>query len=553
MTLKKKCESPLPNFLHKFARQTRQSESEIDRREFLALASSFGATAATAYGMIGLATPVYAKGEPEQGGNLRIQQLVQGLKDPRTFDHPVQANIARGWLEYLVRYNRDGTFEGRLLDSWEISNAAKTYTLNLRQGVTWNNGDAFTAHDVAYNIDRWCDTMADANSMAGRFTALIDQNTGKAIEGGIEILDDHTVRLNLPVADITLIAGMADYPAAIVHQSYSGGDPTTDQIGTGPFALRSFDVGIKAVLVRNESHTWWGGNAPLDSIEFLDYGDDPAAHVAAFDSNEIDMVYESSGAFVAVFDNLGLSKSEAVTASTVVARTKQTADIDGKQPYSDVRVRRALALACDNAVVLELGYSNAGTVAENHHVCPIHPEYVQLPPLTVDRNAAATLMSEAGMGEYEHEIVSLDAGWNRDTADVIAAQLRDAGFNVKRAVLPGPTYWTNWDKFPFSLTEWIMRPLGIQVLALAYKSGVAWNETSFSNAEFDETLGRAVTIADVDERRELTRRLEEILQEQGVIIQPFWRSLFRHVKSTVKNAEMHPTFEIHVDSIWMES
>ena len=56
------------------------------------------------------------------------------------------------------------------------------------------------------------------------------------------------------------------------------------------------------------------------------------------------------------------------------------------------------------------------------------------------------------------------------TCDAVAAQLRDAGINVKRTVLPGSTFWNDWVKYPFSATQWNMRPLGVQVLALAYRS-----------------------------------------------------------------------------------
>ncbi|MEL6745911.1 MAG: diguanylate cyclase, partial [Pseudomonadota bacterium] len=134
---------------------------------------------------------------------------------------------------------------------------------------------------------------------------------------------------------------------------------------------------------------------------------------------------------------------------------------------------------------------------------------------------------------------------------VVAAQLREAGIKVKRTVLPGSTFWNDWAKYPFSSTNWNMRPLGVQVLALAYKSGVAWNESGFANAEFDKLVDEASAIADADKRRVLMEKIQKIMQDEGVTIQPYWRSLYRHTSDKVMNAEMHPTFEMHLDSYWL--
>jgi len=430
---------------------------------------------------------------------------------------------------------------------------------------------------VIFNLARWAEAHVPGNSMATRISVMTEKKGEETImadvtaedgtvtqeeqvrelfgliDGVVEKVDDHTVRLNLPASDISLIPSFCDYPALIVHRSFdeTGASLSANPIGTGPWTLVENEVGVRAMLERrSDGGVWWGdevyGPVYLDAIEYIDYGTDPSAQIAAFEAGEIHTSYETTPSYVEIFDALGLVKSEALTANTVCVRMNLN-----NPPYDNQTVRNAVQLAVDNATVLDLGYQGLGLVAENHHVGPMHPEYAEIPPIARDPERAMAMLAEAGQEGFEFDLISLDDDQVRNTCDAVAAQMRDAGMAVKRTVLPGNTFWNNWLGYPFSATEWNMRPLGVQVYLLAYRSGVPWNETGFADARFDELLDQSLALADPDTRRPLMAEMQQILQSSGVIVQPYWRNTYRHMTEDVNGLVMHPTFEIHLERTWL--
>jgi peptide/nickel transport system substrate-binding protein len=102
------------------------------------------------------------------------------------------------------------------------------------------------------------------------------------------------------------------------------------------------------------------------------------------------------------------------------------------------------------------------------------------------------------------------------------------------------------------MTNWNMRPLGIQVVAIAYRTGEAWNEAAYSNPDLDAKINEALSIADAEKRKVVMADIEKILQDSGIIIQPYWRKLYNSSVPAVKNHGMHPTFEHDFGKVWLD-
>jgi len=185
-------------YIHPSARSAAEEtrSGTLSRREFFARATSLGVGVAAAYAMIGLPAPKARAATPQQGGTLRIQSEVRPLKDPRTYDWPQMSNYTRGWLEYLVEYNRDGTIRPMLLEDWSVSDDATEYVLNLRRGVKWTNGDDFIAEHLGLgggtpDLSDWEEVLHVIRNPEGRATVGFNPTTGKWVSTWIDSMSPY--------------------------------------------------------------------------------------------------------------------------------------------------------------------------------------------------------------------------------------------------------------------------------------------------------------------------------------------------------------------------
>jgi peptide/nickel transport system substrate-binding protein len=534
-------------------------ERQIDRREFVRYATLLGMAAPAAYAFVAkvtgapLAAPAAAQGTLPKGGTLRIAMRCQDLKSPHTYSWVESSNSARQVLDYLAVTGVDNVTRPSLIEKWEPSADLKTWTLRVRKSVKWHNGRPFTADDVIWNFKRVLDPKT-GSSVLGLMKGFLleDIETGEKDDkgnpkkssrlwdaGAIQKVDDFTVRLNGKTAQLAVPEQLFHYPFLILDPAENG-EFKVGSNGTGAFTLVENEVGRRQVL-KARKQGYWGGGPYLDQLEFIDLGDDPAASVAALASKQVDGLY---GADIVQLE--ALQKIPHVQMYQVTTAYTATARMQPVKPFDDKRVRQAMRYAIDPNAVLQVAHRGLGQPGEHHHVSPVHPEYAKLPPPSRDVARAKKLLAEAGYPSgIDVEIICRpQPAWELLAVQTMVEQWKEAGIRVKINVMPSTQYWEVWTKVPFGFTTWAHRPLGIMSLALAYRSGGPWNESKYSNPEFDRLLTQAEGTLDVASRREIMSRLEAILQEDGPIVQPVWRAIFTFHDKRVQGFKPHPTLYI---------
>ena len=526
-------------------------EGKMPRREFLRQSTLLGLSAASAYALAGLAQPARAQGSLPRGGTLTMAIRVMDVSNPHAISFDEGGTTIRPVCDYLTRTGQDNITRPWLLDRWEASEDLRSWTLRIREGVNWHNGRPFTAEDAAWNVAHVL-APETGSSVLGLMSnyMLTEVPTGEMDEDGnevmrselwdasaIEVVDDLTLRLNLRVAETAVPEHLFHFPFYMLDPE-EGGSYGVGSNGTGPYTMVEHGVGEMAVLERVPGAHFSGGGY-LDRIVLTDLGEDANASLSALLTGQVDGIYELSetqAPMVANADNIRIYRAD--TALTSVVRGKVT-----QEPFDDPRIMRAMRHATNPQPVIERALRGNAAPGDHTHVSPIHPEWADLGPYEYDPQLAAEILADAGYpdGIDLEMVVKTQPAWELDVAQVMVEDWAQAGFRVTLQTLPASSFWDRWTEYPFSLTAWGHRPLGPMVLGLAYRTGVPWNESDFSNERFDALLTEIGGTVDPDERQRIMGELMTIMREEGPIVQPYFMQVSTAWNERVLGFEMHPT------------
>jgi peptide/nickel transport system substrate-binding protein len=488
-------------------------------------------------------------GGPVRGGTWTSAMGLQLLDHPARLSWVQGANIVRQIGEYLTETGPDNITRPYLLERWEASDDVKTWDLYLKKGITFNNGDELTADDVMFTIGEWLNPDV-GSSILGLMSYLSGMQD-------VEKVDDYHIRLHLQTGYFGVPEDLFHYPGTILHRDFEG-DIIKQPIGTGAFLLEEYAEGERAVFKRREDYWRMGEDGePLPYLDELIYvSTDKDAAVAALQSGQVDQMYNPRPSdFQALKDNEDLVVRAASTAQCLMGRVR--VDLE---PWDDNRVRTALKKCQDRAKILQLAFFGEGELSIDAHMAPVHPAYCEkdIPPY--DPEGARALLEEyAAEKGLELPLKVTLATKNNQNEPEIAQALKElaepGGFDISLDITEPGGYWDRWTEVDLGITSWTHRPLATMVLPLAYteESIGAWNETRWFDEEFTTLLREAQVTLDVEARRGVMCKLEDIMQERGAIFNSFWKKVWNITRKEFKNVRAHPTDYDLLYDVWKEA
>lgn len=531
-------------------------QGKINRREFMRYSTLLGLSAAAATQMAGMTWPreVFAS-SPKRGGTMIIASPVHKVTHPAQFSWIAPSNQLRQVAEYLTYTDAENVTHPYLLKNWEVSEDLKTWILNLRQGIKFNNGDEFTSDDVIFTFNQWLDKDV-GSSMKGLIGAYLKPED-------IEKVGKYQVKLHLEKPEIGVPEHLYHYPALVLNHRTFEGDFIKQPHGTGPYLLEMYREGERCKLVRRDDYWQKGSDGKklpyMDSVEFIDMGTEMAPMIAAIKDGEIDSIdvadIGGTEPFQALKNYSGVTVSPIPTSQTRVLRMR----VD-KKPWDDNRVRQALKLCQHREKILQLAYFGEGLQGQDFHVYPGHPAYCEKPTPEFNPQKAQQLLKEAGYPNGVEVELAVGSGWSEIVrfAEILKEDAKQAGFKINIDTMPNSQYWEKWTEVPLGITTWAHRPLGTMVLNLGYSADdegnpVPWNETKWVDPEFNNLLEKANGTLDVEKRRQIFCKLEEIQQSRGSVGIAFWINVWMFYTNRVKNLEVNPSLYYNLTDVWLKN
>ena len=445
--------------------------------------------------------------------------------DPHALALLYQTRVVTQIYEGLVNRGKDFKLEASLALSWEMLNAT-TWRFKLRPGVTFHDGAPFTADDAVFSIERALDKASQ------RKNQMLGISGAKKVDA--QTIDITTAAPDAVLPDKLWLVAMMSKAWSEKHgvlrpQDYNAKQETfavRNANGTGPFMLARYESDVRTLL---KSHpAWWGRGTPalaaqfsggnLDEVSYQVIQSD-ATRLAALASGQIDFVIDPPFQDLARLKaDKSLKVSEADDIGTQYFALNQHSaelagsDVKGRNPFKDLRVRRAVQLAIDTDLIVRQVLRGEGTVTGSF-VSPLVDGYVaefETRP-KADGAAARALLKQAGYENgFSVQMDCVNVAWRASVCQAAAAMLEKVGIRASLVTSPSAIFFPKLSQGTGSLIEfgWSAAPDPWSMMQSTVRSNDgltagAFNAGRYSNPKLDALIDGLRVEPDLARRRQM--------------------------------------------------
>ena len=502
--------------------------SRIGRRQFIegAVALGLSSIAATGFADRALAST------PKKGGLFRWatpEGDTTDSLDPVTFVTIYQFIVDWQIRDNLTEVDPEGKLVPALAESRETTDG-QNWAFHLRRGVEFHSGKSLTADDVVYsiNLHRGENSKSSAKPVV---QPIVD----------IKADDKQTVLVRLAQRNADFPFLMSDYHLPIVPAGASSADMTSIGDGTAGYKLKELRPGISARTIRNPNY-WRDDRAHFDEIETLVITD-VAARTTALTTGEIDAFLRPE---IRTLNRLSAVAGIRIIESQGNAHDTFPMDMRAK-PFSDNNVRMALKLAIDREALLKKVLGGHGYLGNDHPIGHanryFNPDIAQRQQ---DPDKARWYLKQAGLDSLSVPLFIATVAFDGavDAATLFKEDAKKSGIDIKMVVEPAQAYWDNdWLKKPFVGGNWNGRPTEDWMFTTVYAEGAPWNESHWSNKQFNDLLLAARAELDEAKRRQMYYEMQILVRDQGATIIPLFNNFMAAVSSKVQTAKVAANWE----------
>jgi peptide/nickel transport system substrate-binding protein len=465
---------------------------------------------------------------PQTARHIIIAQLAAAVTlDPHGSDNSHTSNALSHFYEPLVAFGPEMDLKPLLAERWE--NPSDTvWRFHLRKGVVFHDGRPFGAEDAATSLRR---ALAPESHLRYYVEAIAE----------IRVVDDLTLELLTRHPAPVLLNNLVFIP--IVPRG-SGPDVITQPVGTGPYRFVGGRPG--GVIVGQRFEKYWGPPPAFERVT-LQPIPDAKQRAGAVASGRADIA--------SWFPSQYWEEGRKQPGVRLVSRQGLAAvylgfSLRAQSPFSDRRLRLAVALALDRARIVRDAMSNLGAPLEQLVPPSVAGYSSGLTPVMRDRDRALALLKAAGLGDAEIPLLSADS--NAEVAQEVARQLQEIGLHVKLSVLPQMEFYDRWTREEMTLCVFGWASTtgdasgSFEPLIHSPGDGFGrFNRWGYANPRLDRLIEESAQALAPEERRDPLTMAAQIVQEDLPVIPLVLRYDLYAVR---KDLDWRPRLDRHVSA-----